>query len=58
MMSKLEVYEKVSGQMVNKGKFGFYTSLKEGDTRIIDISRITGFSYCQFLMIYLGCPNM
>ncbi|XP_019266683.1 PREDICTED: uncharacterized protein LOC109244105 [Nicotiana attenuata] len=56
MMSKLEVYEKVSGQMVNKGKSGFYTSLKEGDTRITDISRITGFSYCQFPMIYLGCP--
>lgn len=56
MISKLELYEKVSGQMVNKRKSEFYTSWQEDNPRICDIYRITGFSYCQFSMLYLRFP--
>ncbi|XP_009621758.1 uncharacterized protein [Nicotiana tomentosiformis] len=56
MILKLELYEKVSGQMVNKRKSEFYTSWQEDNPRICDIHRITGFSYCQFPMLYLRFP--
>lgn len=48
MMSKLDIYEQTSGQMVNKEKYGFYTLFLEDDQRNCDINRITGFLKCQF----------
>lgn len=56
MMTKLEQYEKVSRQLVNKDKSDFFVSFKDDDPKITNIKRITGFSHCQFPMNYLGCP--
>ncbi|XP_060185534.1 uncharacterized protein LOC132614994 [Lycium barbarum] len=56
LMSKLNQYEQVSGQLVNKYKSGFYVPFKDDDPRINEIKRITGFSHCPFTMTYLGCP--
>lgn len=46
MMSKLEAYEVVSGQMVNKQKSGFYVSARFTDDEINEFKNITGFLHC------------
>lgn len=56
MMSKQKTYERISGQLVNKNKSGFYVTLKDSDPKINIIKQLTGFTHCQFPMQYLGCP--
>nr|XP_016439478.1 PREDICTED: uncharacterized protein LOC107765354 [Nicotiana tabacum] len=48
MMDKLRLYKQVSGQLLNKEKSGFYTSVQDDDPRISEIQRITGFPNCPF----------
>lgn len=52
----MEIYEQVSGQMVNKIKSEFYSVFQENDQRVNDIKEISGFPVGQFPMQYLGCP--
>ncbi|XP_075085103.1 uncharacterized protein LOC142168333 [Nicotiana tabacum] len=56
MMDKMETYKKISVQLVNKFKFGFYVNFKDDDPRINQTKQITGYNHCQFPMQYLGCP--
>ncbi|XP_019237050.1 PREDICTED: uncharacterized protein LOC109217274 [Nicotiana attenuata] len=55
MMDKMETYEKILGQLVNKSKSGFYVNFKDDDPRINQIMQTTGFNHCKFPMQYLGC---
>lgn len=45
MMSKMDTYEKISTQLVNKSKSGFYVEFKDDDTLIHQIKKITRFNY-------------
>ncbi|XP_075112636.1 uncharacterized protein LOC142182308 [Nicotiana tabacum] len=56
MMEKMETYEKISGQLVNKAKSSFYVNFQDDDTRINQIKQITGYNHYHFPMQYLGCP--
>lgn len=56
IMDKMETYEKISGQLVNKSKSGFYVKFKDDDPRINQIMQTTGFKHSKFPMQYLGCP--
>ncbi|XP_059315722.1 uncharacterized protein LOC132066425 [Lycium ferocissimum] len=56
MMSKLDAYEKISGQIINRRKSGFLVSANFPAECINDVENITGFSQLQFPMKYLGCP--
>ncbi|XP_019227829.1 PREDICTED: uncharacterized protein LOC109209105 [Nicotiana attenuata] len=56
MMEKMETYEKISGQLVNKAKSDFYVNFQDDDIRINRIKQITGYNRCHFPMQYLGCP--
>ncbi|XP_070026250.1 uncharacterized protein [Nicotiana sylvestris] len=56
MMSKLEAYEKISGQMVNRQKSAFYVPPNFNGIKICDIRNILCCPHYQFPMQYLGCP--
>ncbi|WMV27066.1 hypothetical protein MTR67_020451 [Solanum verrucosum] len=56
MMNKLSVYEKCSGQLVNKDKSCFLVAPNTHESLTDDIKRITGFSQSNFPFTYLGCP--
>ncbi|WMV27386.1 hypothetical protein MTR67_020771 [Solanum verrucosum] len=56
MMNKLSVYEKCSGQLINKDKSCFLVAPNTHESLTYDIKRITGFSQSNFPFTYLGCP--
>ncbi|XP_070020110.1 uncharacterized protein [Nicotiana sylvestris] len=56
MMEKIETYQKISVQLVNKAKSGFYVNFQDDDIRINQIKQIIGYNHCHFPMQYLGCP--
>lgn len=57
MINKLEKYEQISGQMVNKRKSAFMVSSNTPPLVIEDIKAITSFSHSHFPFTYLGCPK-
>nr|XP_016459018.1 PREDICTED: uncharacterized protein LOC107782637 [Nicotiana tabacum] len=56
MMSKLEMYEKTSGQMVNRQKSTLYVPPNFNSSRICNIRNILCCTHYQFRMQYFGCP--
>ncbi|PHT50048.1 Beta-galactosidase 16 [Capsicum baccatum] len=51
MMKKLEAYENILGQLINKLKSDFYVSFEDGDPRISNISQITGFKQVMLVVL-------
>nr|XP_016481275.1 PREDICTED: uncharacterized protein LOC107802317 [Nicotiana tabacum] len=52
----LTVYERISGQMLNKTKSSFYMHSKVSGTLVNSVAAITGLSKGSFPFTYLGCP--
>ena len=55
-MSFLSKYQTLSGQKINYGKSSFLVSHKMVASRIVMISKATGFPRGSFPFTYLGCP--
>lgn len=55
-MNRLNMYEKVSGQLINKNKSGFLLLANFPLDYIHDVENVTGFSQLKFPFQYLGCP--
>ncbi|XP_060182386.1 uncharacterized protein LOC132612059 [Lycium barbarum] len=56
MMKILRNYEKISDQLVNKGKSSFYLHEKVPVNIVRRVRRKTGMRKCSFPFTYLGCP--
>ncbi|XP_070055486.1 uncharacterized protein [Nicotiana tomentosiformis] len=56
LMTKMEVYESMSVQKINKMKSAFYVSSNLDNDNINMIKKILGFNQLDFPMRYLGCP--
>ncbi|WMV11057.1 hypothetical protein MTR67_004442 [Solanum verrucosum] len=56
MMHKLDIYEKISGQKINKSKSGFIVHPKASDIFKNEVKAITGFSNIKLPFTYLGSP--
>lgn len=56
MMNKLNTYEKVSGQLVNKSKSDFILSAIFSINYISDVENVIDFFQLHFPFQYLGCP--
>lgn len=50
MMTKLDLHECISSQMVNKSKSGFYISFNFSEDYISDVANITSFNQLHFPM--------
>lgn len=56
LMTKLEVYESMSDQKINKMESAFYVSSNLDNNNINMIKDIFDFNQLDFSMHYLGCP--
>lgn len=56
LMNALSIYEKVSGQKINKHKSRVSLSSKAQAHDISRIEEITGIEHKEFPIKYLGCP--
>lgn len=56
VLKQIKLYEKSSGQKLNRDKSFFLTSPKTSPSRINRMREITGFMDHNFPFTYLGCP--
>lgn len=56
IMTTLHEYEKVSGQLINKGKSSFYMFQNAAINLVQQVEESTGFVKGSFPFKYLGCP--
>ncbi|KAF3666327.1 hypothetical protein FXO37_10616 [Capsicum annuum] len=56
MMHKLDLYERISGQLINKSKSGFIIHPKSTDAFKNEVRAITGFAQIKLSFTYLGSP--
>ncbi|KAM3359454.1 hypothetical protein P3S68_019164 [Capsicum galapagoense] len=56
MMNKLAIYEKYSGQLINRNKSCFIVGPNTSQSIINDIKQVTGYGQQKFPFDYLGAP--